>query len=298
MMPLPLKSLAHRAAWLAGCGAVVSLAGTGPAAVAGPAIDLFEASVAAADHGAVSGETIAPASPVLDSVEKSLLGIFGNDVKVEASNKTVDRAGILERCLRPGTLDYLQFSSDSSGGKPLRITTASSNRLPGRWPADMKSPTVMTIPGNSTSWLVRRDSTLVMPTQIDQTQSVLVRYDPPEVRVFAGTTPGPVDMGVKVYDVHGTGSPEHAGSLRVTATDRGVRRVTTPAGTFDAVMYRFDYKGTIGPASIEDSELFFACPENGIVASVERKKVSAMIFYNTDTRFAYALVGPGKPGGK
>ena len=46
------------------------------------------------------------------------------------------------------------------------------------------------------------------------------------------------------------------------------------------------------------SELFFACPENGIVASVERKKVSAMIFYNTDTRFAYALVGSGKSGGK
>ncbi|MAB72658.1 MAG: hypothetical protein CMJ54_09145 [Planctomycetaceae bacterium] len=33
--------------------------------------------------------------------------------------------------------------------------------------------------------------------------------------------PKPVDMGVKVYGLHGTGSPEPTGSLRVTMADRG-----------------------------------------------------------------------------
>jgi hypothetical protein len=78
--------------------------------------------------------------------------------------------------------------------------------------------------------------------------------------------------------------------------DRGVRRITTPGGVFDVVMYRSDYQGEIGPASVKDTGIIFVSPTHGVVASVNHKKVSAMIFYNKDTRLAFALAAPSGGG--
>ena len=66
------------------------------------------------------------------------------------------------------------------------------------------------------------------------------------------------------------------------------------------VMYRSDYEGEIGPASVKDVGIIFASPTHGVVASVSHKKVSARIFYDQDTRLAFALAAPsgGKSDGK
>ena len=152
------------------------------------------------------------------------------------------------------------------------------------------------IPNASISWLVRVEDAIVMPVQVDLSHSVSVRYDPPETRIFTGPDPKPVKMGVKVYDIQGSGSPEHTGSLQVELVDRGVRRLETPAGAFDVVMFRSSYKGQIGPANIDDHALLFVSPEHGVVAAVEHKDVSAMIFYNKDTRTGHVLAGGARKG--
>ncbi len=226
--------------------------------------------------------------------EAALLGIFKGTVEVTASDAKIDRAKLLERVFEHGTVEYVQYSDDDR--RNTRITTSPAARTPRGWPRGDAKPVMVGVPGESTSWLVRDGDSVVMPVQLDLGQSVSVRYDPPEVRFFSGPDPKPVDMGVRVYDLHGTGSPEHTGSLRVTMVDRGVRRIRTPGGTFDVVMYRSDYEGDIGPASVKDVGIIFVSPTHGLVASVNHKKVSAMIFYNKDTRLAFALASPSGGG--
>ena len=234
----------------------------------------------------LSGSSI-PVPPVLDKVEQRLLKTFAGDVEVGASGAKIDRKALLDRMRQAGSAQYTQYQDDQRRG--LRITTHPTKRTLPVWPKGDGNPMTINIPGETTSWIIKSGSSIVMPAQLDLTQSVSVTYDPPEVRLFAGTDPMPLNMGVKVYDIQGTGSPEHTGSLRVTTIDRGVRRIKTPAGTFDVVMYRSDYKGEIGPASVDDTSLIFVSPTHGMVASIERKKVSAMIFYNKDTRLGYTL---------
>ena len=233
------------------------------------------------------------ASPPLDEVEQRLLKIFAGDVQVSASDSKIDRKALLDRVRQAGTGEYTQY--EDGRRRSLRITIHPAKRTLPLWPKGDGDPMTVNVPGESTSWIIKHGDAVVMPTQLDLTQSVSVAYDPPEVRIFAGADPKPVDMSVKVYDIQGTGSPEHTGSLRVTTTDRGVRRIKTPAGTFDVVMYRSDYKGEIGPASVDDTSLIFVSPSHGMVASIEHKKVSAMIFYNKDTRLGYTLASTGDP---
>lgn len=225
----------------------------------------------------------------LRSDEAALIEIFKGAVEVTASDVKIDRSKLLDRVLEAGEADYIQY--DDGDRHTTRITTTAAARTPPGWPRGDGKPVMVGVPGESTSWLIRDGNSVVMPVQLDLGQSVSVRYDPPEVRFFAGPEPKPVDMGVKVYDLHGTGSPEHTGSLRVTMVDRGVRRIRTPGGTFDVVMYRSDYEGEIGPASVKDTGIIFVSPTHGVVASVNHKKVSAMIFYDTDTRLSFTLAG-------
>ena len=226
-------------------------------------------------------------SPVLDETEQRLLKILSGEVEVTASKAKIDRQTLLDRMLTAGDATYTRYQDDER--RNLRITTHPAKRTLPVWPKSDGDPMTVGVPGESTSWIIRSRDHVVMPAQLDLTQSVSVTYAPPEVRLFAGSDPRPVDMTVKVYDIQGTGGPEHTGTLRVNARDRGVRRIKTPAGTFDVVMFRNDYKGDIGPASVDDTSLIFVSPTHGMIATIEHKKVSAMIFYNKDTRVGYAL---------
>lgn len=72
--------------------------------------------------------------------------------------------------------------------------------------------------------------------------------------------------------------------------------MTTRAGEFDCLLLRLDDDGQVGPASVKDTNLRFISPEMGLVASVEGKRVSALLFDNTDTRIAMALQEPPAAG--
>ena len=220
--------------------------------------------------------------------------IFGTMVEVSPSTTTIDRKQLLDAILKSSTARYHRFGGNGDG--TLEITVGPARRSPPGWPTGDSKPTMTQVPNASISWLVRVQDAVVMPVQIDLSHSVSVRYDPPEPRIFAGSGPKPFKMGVEVYDIQGSGSPEHTGNLQVDLVDRGVRRLKTPAGEFDVVMFRSSYQGKIGPANIDDHALLFVSVEHGVVASVEHKDVSAMIFYNKDTRTAYALAAPEGKG--
>ena len=97
-------------------------------------------------------------------------------------------------------------------------------------------------------------------------------------------------MKVNVYDLSDPKDVEHKGSLDVTLTYVGAYRVTVPAGTFDAALLKWDFKGKIGPASVEDIQARFVAPGIGMVAAAEKRDVAAFLIYNDNTKVGKVLV--------
>ena len=122
---------------------------------------------------------------------------------------------------------------------------------------------------------------------------MLTRYNPPEPLLIAGMNAGDskaLTMKVNVYDLSDPKDVEHKGSLDVTLTYVGAYRVTVPAGTFDAALLKWDFKGKIGPASVEDIQARFVAPGIGMVAAAEKRDVAAFLIYNDNTKVGKVLV--------
>jgi hypothetical protein len=62
-----------------------------------------------------------------------------------------------------------------------------------------------------------------------------------------------------------------------------------PAGTYDAALLKWDYEGSVGPASVSDTQYRLIAKDIGIVASIEKKKISAMLFYHDDSNTGRVL---------
>jgi hypothetical protein len=91
----------------------------------------------------------------------------------------------------------------------------------------------------------------------DLGNKVLSRFEPGEPMIIPGLKPGESrksTLQVSVYDLSDLKKVTHSGSLDVTYTYIGTYRVTVPAGTYDAVLIRWNYDGEIGPADIKDSQ--------------------------------------------
>ncbi len=233
---------------------------------------------------------VEPASPrTLDADEQALVALLGDAVEVSPSEVDLDRAAVRRRSLAPENAEFAVVHGPQAGST-LRRSVTKVRRAPAHWPASDAQPIVVTLPGRSVLYIfLDREGKVLAETQLDLEHGVLVGFAPGEMRIPDRDRPTPYQMDVKVWDLHSPGELEHEGSMRVVARDRGVWKVRTPAGTFDCVLYRLDYDGEVGPASVRDTTLHFLSPEFGLVASVEGKRVSAMIFYNTDERIAMAL---------
>ena len=128
---------------------------------------------------------------------------------------------------------------------------------------------------------------LVQHSSQDLTQSVLSRYSPPEPMLTKGMAPGASvksDIQVAVYDLSNTSQETHSGQLALTYTYVGAYKVTVPAGTYDTVLFKWDYDGKVGPASVKDVQYWFYAKGVGPVAMINRQDVSAFLIYNKDTK--------------
>ena len=82
---------------------------------------------------------------------------------------------------------------------------------------------------------------------------------------------------------------DHKGSLDITYTYIGAYKVTVPAGSYDAALIRWDYKGSVGPADVEETLYRFIAPGAGMVAMIESRHISAMLIYNDKTKLGKLL---------
>jgi hypothetical protein len=126
----------------------------------------------------------------------------------------------------------------------------------------------------------------------DSEQGVLTRYSPPEPLLIAGMNAGDtreMKIDVKVYDLDDPADVEHKGTLDLTLTYVGAYKVTVPAGTFDAALLRWEYKGKVGPATIEDIQARFVAPNVGVVAMANKRDIAAMLVYNDHSKIGKVL---------
>jgi len=133
---------------------------------------------------------------------------------------------------------------------------------------------------------------VVIVASEDHDQGVLSKYDPPEPLLLKGVAPGmkrTSTIGVTVYGLRSQDRVRYRGSLDLTYEVIGRWRVQVPAGTYDALAIKWDYRGEVGPAKIHDISYWFVSEGVGPVAIITRKKVSAMLVYNTNEDRARVL---------
>jgi hypothetical protein len=133
---------------------------------------------------------------------------------------------------------------------------------------------------------------IVIRGEEDLEEKVLSRFTPGQPLIIAGLKPGEsrrVTVKVEVSDLADPTVIDHKGSLDIAYTYVGVYKVTVPAGSYDAVLIRWDYKGSVGPADIEETLYRFFAPGAGMVAMIENRHISAMLIYNDKTKLGKLL---------
>jgi hypothetical protein len=136
------------------------------------------------------------------------------------------------------------------------------------------------------------DGSIAIVNEQDTDQGVITRFSPAEPILVIGMKPGDskqVTIGVKVYDLSSPDEVSHTGSLDLEYSYVGAYKVTVPAGTYDAALLRWVYDGSVGPASVSDTQYRLVAKDVGIVASIEKKKISAMLFYHDDSNTGRVL---------
>jgi len=99
-----------------------------------------------------------------------------------------------------------------------------------------------------------------------------------------------VKSKLKVYDLSHPDHLSHKGHLDVKYTYVGAYRVTVPEGSYEAVLLKWQYNGKIGPAKVDDVQYRLLAKDVGTVAMIEKKSVSAMLFYNEHVNIGSVLV--------
>jgi hypothetical protein len=136
------------------------------------------------------------------------------------------------------------------------------------------------------------DENIEITSEQDTDQGVITRFSPSEPILTNGMQPGDskkITIAVKVYDLSSPDEVSHTGSLDLTYSYIGAYKVTVPAGSYDAALLRWDYDGSVGPASVKDTQYRFVAKDVGIVASIDKKKISAMLFYHDNSNTGKVL---------
>ncbi len=210
-------------------------------------------------------------------------GVVGRAVEAAPIDDTASLAG-----LKAGKWEWLFTSGQDKGKRIIReIGHDKPNSDGTSWRVALGENSALFINQDPDG-----DATVI--SDVDQHQGVVSRFSPPEPMVAAGIAPGEsreIQIGVKVYDLRNPDHLEHTGSLLLTYTYLGAFEVTVPAGKFTAALMRSHFKGTIGPADVDDTVYRAFASGVGPVAAVEIKNISAMLFYQDHTKVGRVLTG-------
>jgi hypothetical protein len=234
-------------------------------------------SAAAQDTGAV----VPLPARIAQAAEQYLPGVVG--APVPAFPIAADLAK-----LAPGTRVYQIVSGKNQGNTEEHVIAPHADDASGtRWRYRVGERTLFLKldPGQS----------LAVVSEQDTDQGVITKYSPAQPLLIAGMNAGDektMTLKVEVFDLDDPTDLTHQGSLTLTLSYIGAYKVTVPAGTFDAALLVWDYKGKIGPATIDDIQARFVAPGVGLVAAAERRDIAAFLIYNDKSKVGKVLVKP------
>ena len=219
----------------------------------------------------------------LDADAKKAIATFGEgtvvpvagDMKIENAE---DYLGF-----EPGTKTY-KVASGQSEGEIVKRTVKKK--------ADASNTFVVTLGKLSSMTLVAKKDGVFLTTEVDPSTSSLSTFEPNEIILLSNMKQGEKKtrtIQVKVHDVSQPTVVTHTGSLDCVYEVLGAFKITTPAGTFDAVGIRTRYNGSVGPASVKDSNYLFFAKGVGPVAMRFRSRISAFLFYNKNEKRSLVL---------
>lgn len=138
-----------------------------------------------------------------------------------------------------------------------------------------------------------RNHDILLTSEAVEHQELLAHFEPDVIVLTAGAKPGEsrsFESKIGVSKLESPASKEYKGHLKATTTYEGAYKVTTPAGTFNAVLLKTDYRVDVGLVKVQDTHYVFYADGVGKVAAIEGVRVSALLLYHTHTRTAKVLV--------
>jgi hypothetical protein len=127
---------------------------------------------------------------------------------------------------------------------------------------------------------------LMMPAVSDGGEGVVIITTPANPFVLKGMRPGEsrsYAQRVAVLALDDPADEKYSGTLQGTYTYVGNYQVTVPAGTYNAVLFRLECHGKVGPAHTKDTAYYFFAPRTGVVAMISQEDATAFWIINIDT---------------
>lgn len=199
----------------------------------------------------------------------------------------------------PPIADTTRYLMPQAGPRTYRMAAG-----PDAGKTEKHVPTKVKKEGGATTWrydtagkfiyfvTAKEDGDYVVTGVTDTSQGAITQYSPSEPFMLQGLSVGDErksTLGVKVYDLSNPNEQTHEGSLNVVYRYLGAYKIKVPAGSFDAVLMKWTFKGKVGPAAIDDSQYRFFAADVGLVAGIEQLDVSAVLIYNRHTKVARVL---------
>jgi hypothetical protein len=234
---------------------------------------------AAASAAAADGEMIELSSADRQALEALLgNGVVGKAVAAAPLSSDLEP-------LREGTWTYRIVGGDAKGSEQRVVSQLKRDSSGKSWRYGVGSDYALFLTQTA-------DGGVVVQSEQDTSQGVISRFSPPEPLLVPGLQPGATKdytIAVKVYDLSHPDHETHSGSLKLTYSYLGAYEVTVPVGTMNAALIKSVYQGKVGPANVEDTQYRFVVDKTGMVAAIEKKKISALLLYHDDSKSGRVL---------
>jgi len=124
-------------------------------------------------------------------------------------------------------------------------------------------------------------------------------FDPP-MHEHVGLAPGEsidLESKLRISTEKDPSKIKYTGKMNSNVTYLGAYQVKVPAGTFEAILMKFDVAIHVGPAHVEDTQYTFFAKGVGKVAEIEALRVNATLLYHSHAKTAKVLVSHPAAGG-
>ena len=243
---------------------------------------LWLAFLGSTPHAIAAGDVIPLSAANRKALSPLGEGVVGRAVPAQPITDTVKLFG-----LKPGEWKYQITSGANQGQTEAEILS--------QIPANASGTTWKRVVGKRyiEHLKVTSNGGIFLTTEAVEKHELLAHFEPDAIVLAAGMKPGEsrsFESKVSVSKLQNPTSKEHKGRLKATTTYEGAYKVTTPAGTFNAVLFKTDYRVDVGLVRVKDTHYVLYAEGVGKVAAIEGVRVSALFLFHTHTRTAKVLV--------